>query len=249
MKLSKFSKNLCRSYAASTLEDSKARGYITKSSTLTSSSTLILSVVTNQILDNAAQKTLEEIRSYCRMENHRPFTMNVAEYLKAKEERVTAFALDRHKNAPLPSTNGGTFRLEDTSGASRVFSANEDTLLRVLSSYGIHLSSSKELVRIHADENDAELGVISHVVAYFDISSKRLIDDIPKVFETMFARDFGVELRQVLTTNLKLVGAPGLDNCQRYIRDEPDVQAMRNNLTRQQDILVKALDTVSRFFK
>jgi hypothetical protein len=183
------------------------------------------------------------------MENHRPFTMNIPEYVHAKGDRGTDFALARHKNKQQPLPNGDLFRLPDTTGASRSFRATEEVLLCVLSAYGIHMSSSKELVRIYQDEYDAELEVISHVAAYFDVASKRVIDDIPKLFETVFARDFGLELGRMLTADLKLVGPGGLDNCARFIRDELDVQAKRDDLNRQQDILVKALDTVSRFFR
>jgi hypothetical protein len=183
------------------------------------------------------------------MENHRPFTMNIEEYAKSQKQRVMESAVIRHGDAVPSNGSSPTFRLDDVNGSSRCFSTTEDNLLRVLSQYGIHLSSSKELARIRPDEYDAELEVISHVEAYFDISSKRLIDDIPKVFETIFARKFGLELAKVLTTDLKLVGARGLENCLRYVRDEPDVQTTRDSLTRHHDILVKAVETVSRFFR
>jgi len=206
--------------------------------------------VTSNLLDNAARHTLERIREYCRMENHRPFTMNTKEYAKSQKQRVMESAVIRHGDVlPSNGSSSSTFRLDDVNGSSRCFTANEDNLLRVLSQYGIHLSSYKELARIRPDEYDAELEVISHVEAYFDISSKRLIDDIPKVFETVFGREFGLDLAKVLTTDLKLVGARGLDNCLRYVRDEPDVQTTRDNLTRHLDILSKAVETVSRFFR
>ena len=210
------------------------------------------SVVTKELLDKAAAQTREEIYLYCKMENNRPFTMNVEEYNTLKEERVTQFALLRHAKGSTarPFANGGgTFTLHDPRGNSHSYYASEDNLLTVLSAYGLHLSSAKELVRIYADEYDAELGVISHVAAYFEVASKRVIDDIPKVFETVFAREFGERLGKVLIFNLKLVGDGGLENCARYIRDEPTVRARREDLTRQQEILNRALDTVSRFFK
>lgn len=177
--------------------------------------------------------------------------MNVDEYVDIKEKFVTAFAITRHKNNPsyLPRTTNGVFKIMDMNATSRSFYASEETLLAVLAAYGIHLNSMKQLVRIHADEYDAELGVISHVAAYFDISSKRLIDDIPKVFETVFAREFGQELGRVLMPKLKLIGEGGEANCSRYIRDEPTIQVKRDDLTRQQRILQEALDTIDRFFK
>ena len=119
----------------------------------------------------------------------------------------------------------------------------------MLSVYGVNISSSKELLPLQVNLYHDEIEVISHVVAYFDIASKRLIDDIPQVFETVFTFDFGERLGKTLTTNLNLVGEGGLENCTRYIRDEPDVQATRNDLTARYNILEKAKETMERFFK
>jgi len=111
------------------------------------------------------------------------------------------------------------------------------------------LSSLKQLARIHHDDYDEELEVISHITAYFDISSKRLIDDVPKLFETVFAFDLGQELERNLAMNLNLIGDGGVENCKRYIQDEPDVQFKRDELIRQEGILKSALRTVDQFHK
>jgi Dynamin GTPase effector domain len=185
------------------------------------------------------------------MENHRPFTLN-KQYLNIKEECVTTFALMRHGRSSsglLPCATEGNFKLTDASGNPRTYPASEENLVTVLSAYGIHLSSLKQLSRIHEDEYDAELDVISHVTAYFDVSSKRIIDDIPKLFETIFALDFGQELEKHLAKNLKLVEDGGVGTCKRYIRDEPDIQSKRDDLSRHHQILKTALDTVDGFFK
>ena len=185
--------------------------------------------------------------SKCQMENHRPFTMN-KEYLNRKEENLTAYTLLRHQNeSGLPYTTSGSFRLQDGNG-SRSYSASEENLVTVLSAYGIHLTSLRQLARLHADEFDAELDVISHVSAYFDIASQRIIDDIPQVFETIFALRFFNELKDNLASDLKLVGDGGLENCKRYVRDEPDIQMTRDKFDRQRRILKDALDTVDHFY-
>jgi hypothetical protein len=201
------------------------------------------------MLTEAATETRKTIRQYCTMESLRPLTLNTEPYKKAQEENVTRFALMRHGDNPLPGVDGHSFTLEDRHGYSREFNATEITLLSVLGHFGLHLSSAKDLVRIYVDEYQSELDVIAHVIAYFDISSKRLIDDIPKIFESVFARKFGLELKESLTTKLDLVGDGSLELCSRYIRDEDNVQIQRADLTRQQEILIKAVDTVSRFFK
>jgi hypothetical protein len=209
--------------------------------------------VTNAILEEAAEQTRREIRAYCRMERHRPFTLNRQYYISMQHEWLTTYALKRHNESrsdcTLASTPCSSIRLTDSTGNPRIFQASEENLCTVLSAFGIHLSSLKQLARIHHDDYDDELGVISHITSYFEISSKRLIDDIPKVFETVFACDFGQELERNLAMNLKLVGEGGVETCKRYIQDEPDVQFKRDDLMRQAGILKNALTTVDHFHK
>jgi len=202
--------------------------------------------VVNDVLEKVSETARDAIEQKCRMENLRPFTLSKDEYIKSQMEAVTEFALLRHGKEGLPSTNGSNFYLTDVTGQTRSFKATEDTLLTVLASFGLHLSSSKQLVRIHQDKYHSELEVIAHVATYFEIASKRLIDDIPQIFETVFALEFGLELARVLTTNLKLVGDQGLENCSKYTRDEPDIQANRAFLTRQEEILERAFQTLER---
>ena len=173
--------------------------------------------------------------------------MHRAEYIRAKETNLTSFAAIRH--TPPTFEERSSFSLFDSNGASRLYPATEENLLRVLGAYGHHLSSSRDLARLNDDEYQAELDVIAHVSAYFDISSKRVIDDIPQIFEAVFARNFGERLAKELTTNLNLIGERGLDNCAKFVRDEPDVEGKRIYLTRLRGILEKARETIDRFFK
>jgi hypothetical protein len=176
-----------------------------------------------------------------------PTLYNEQTRVRQSEGNFTTFAIRRHGGSlTIPER---TFHLCDPNGHSRSYETTEENLLRVLAAYGFNLSSSNGLGRLYDDEYHAELDVMAHVIAYFDISSKRLIDEIPQVFETVFARDFGEKLGNTLTVNLKLVGERGFDNCARYVRDEPDVKAKRDHLTRQRKILDTAGETIDRFFK
>lgn len=135
----------------------------------------------------------------------------------------------------------------DSDGCSYHPTTKED-LSRIFVANGVHLSP-KDLDCLHVDEFQAELEVISQVLAYFDISSKRLIDEIPLVFETVFVSDFGEQLGKDLTTKLKLVGDMGLEHCTRYCQDESDMESRRRELTRMSTILNEARETIDRFFR
>jgi hypothetical protein len=118
----------------------------------------------------------------------------------------------------------------------------------VLSAYGIRLSSLTQLARIHADEFDAELDVIAHVAAYFDVAATRTIDNIPQLFESAFASKFVLRMEE-LASKLKLVGEGGLERCRMYVRDEPDIQVKRDRLIREHRILEDGLATIERFYE
>src|SRR5579862_4147411 len=210
----------------------------------------MFSAVVSKVLEQVAERTREELKQYCRMEDHRPFTMNKTEYIRTKDENTTCFFDKRHGPGGLPQLEKTTFTLLDMYGNStRPINTTETNLLTVLTAYGVHVSSSKDLVRIHKDKHAAEMEVAAHVLAYFDLSSKRLIDDVPKIFETIFAKDFTLELKKTLTSDLNLVGEGSLSVCARYVKDEPAIQAERTELERQQTILNNALRTVNLFFR
>ena len=197
------------------------------------------------------QEVKDEIVQYGNKESHRPFTLN-KEYLKRKEENLAAYALLRHRNTspdlPFTSSSSSTFRLQDGT-FSRAYAATEENLVTVLSAYGIRLSSLTQLARIHADEFDAELDVIAHVAAYFDIASTRTIDNIPQLFESRFASKFVLRLEEELATKLNLFGEGGLERCRMYARDEPNIQVRRERLIREKKILEDALATIDRFYE
>jgi hypothetical protein len=209
--------------------------------------------VTTEMLEKAAEETRKQIQLYCTMEQRRPFTLNHNDFNASKEGLLTDFAhLRRQSSNFFSPSSSSTHTVRGEHGISHTLSSNgvgEDALLSLLTAKGYHITSTKQLARLHdPDEYAEELTVISQVLAYFEISSKRIVDLMPMIFETVFARQFGDELRKRLTSNLKLVGECGLENCAKYARDEPDVQSKRQEYNRQKETLSRALGIISRFF-
>jgi hypothetical protein len=188
------------------------------------------------------------------MEKSRPFTLNHKDYCTSREEFVTEFAHRRAKSyGEFKPASSSTHTIKDVYGTSHSVSAKgvgEDVLLSLLTANGYRISDSKQLARLHdPDDYDTELEVIAQVLSYFEISSKRIIDIMPMIFETVFARDFGGELRKELTSNLKLVGESGYETCGRYATEEQEVQRRREELDGEKGILSSAVTVVSRFYK
>ena len=125
-------------------------------------------------------------------------------------------------------------------GCGNFRSISQDEVAPVPVDYAV--ADTKQLARLHGpDQYEIELTVISDIWAYFEIASKRIIDIMPMLFEVVFARDFGRELCNVLTSDLKLVGDQGSENCVRYTRDAEDVHQRRMKLTEDKKILLQAL--------
>lgn len=185
------------------------------------------------------------------MENRRPFTLDHNQFSVSKEDFITEFAHQRGQ--PIASPSSTTHTIRDTYGSAHSITSHgvdEDVLLSLLTAKGYRITSTKQLARLHdPDEYITELEVISQVLAYFEISSKRIVDVMPMIFETVFACEFGDELRRVLTSNLKLVGDFGVANCVRYTKDEPDVQMKREDFNRRKETLSRASEIISRFYK
>jgi hypothetical protein len=187
------------------------------------------------------------------METRRPFTLNEIDYRLSKDEHLTDFVHQRKAKTTNGQPSSSRHTTRDGHGNSQSIvsrTENEDTLLSFLAANGYPVTSMKELARLHPpDEFEAEISVISETLAYFDISSKRFIDVMPMVFETVFAVDFVEDLRNGLTGRLKLVGESGYENCKKYGADEPAIQGKRQELNWKLNILSDCSKIVSNLFK
>jgi len=206
------------------------------------------SSVMNSILERISKRTQEKLIESCKMENHRPFTMN-GTYLQTKNDNFYSCLATRRGPDGDMKFDDGNLTVVDIYKKQVYIQKTEKFLLDTLSAYGVHISSAKKLMRIHEDEFEAEMEVVAHVLTYFDIASKRLIDGVPMIFETIFAKGFSVELEKNLIVDLNLVGEGALANCARYVKDDPNIQTRRNELERKQEILHEAARMVDHFFR
>jgi hypothetical protein len=187
------------------------------------------------------------------MESRRPFTLNDNDFRISKEDHFTTFAYARNDKMAPGQSSLSRHTVRDFYGNSQSIISktdNNDALLSLLAANGYPLTSTKGLARLHeADEYHAEINVISETLAYFEISSKRIIDVMPMIFETSFAVEFLETLRTGLTTRLRLVGESGYQHCKKYGVDEPVVERRRVELNGKMKILSDASEVVYNLFK
>jgi hypothetical protein len=144
-----------------------------------------------------------------------------------------------------PTSISSSHKLKDVYGQTHSISTKavgDEVLLGFLASRGYPLASTKQLSRLREpDELEAELTVISAILAYFEISSKRIVDIMPMIFENAFICEFATEVRNILPSELGFLGEFGYETCAKYGRDEPETQMKREDYKRKSEILSEAL--------
>ncbi len=203
-------------------------------------------------LTTAAVQTREQIRFFCGMECHRPFTLNNSHYRDTQSKILSGLTKQRRVEnhyADGPTSISSTHTVKDAFGQRHSISTKsvgDDLLLDALRSRGCPLTSVKQLSCLNeVDEFEAELVVVSGILAYFEISSKRIIDIIPMIVEKAFICRFAKELRNVLTSGLGFLGEFGYETCAKYGKDEPEIKIKRQDLERKSEILSEALSILS----
>jgi hypothetical protein len=230
----------------------KSTGLLTQAKLISLSDALIFRSVIRETLAKAAVQTRDQIQFFCRMECHRPFTLNNSHYRDTQSNILAELTMQRridNRHGDGPTSISSTHTLKDAFGQRHSISTKsvgDDVLLDVLRSRGYALSSTKQLSRLsEPDEFEAELVVVSGILAYFEISSKRIIDIMPMIFENAFICEFAMELRNVLASGLGFLGEFGYETCAKYGRDEPEIQIKRQDYERKSEILSDALSILS----
>lgn len=184
------------------------------------------------------------------MECHRPFTVNHSNYSNLIREFRKDLE-DRHNGQERSNGNVSvTYTVKDNSGNSKTVSSrivNGDRS-PMSAAYFPKMPSVSDL----ASSSDFskykdEMELMSQVLAYHVISSERISDVVPMIFETAFTCSFSNTLREVLTSRLKLVGDSGLENCAKYAQDEPEIERNRADCSIQLGILSDALKILHMF--
>ncbi|KAI0324481.1 hypothetical protein GY45DRAFT_1262750 [Cubamyces sp. BRFM 1775] len=99
--------------------------------------------------------------------------------------------------------------------------------------------SSSTPVTPVVDAYEDELTLMAEIRAYFDISSKRLIDYIPQAIDEHLLYAFGEALLETLVEKLGLTIEDAGARCARYLAEDPDIAARREVLLAKKQRLDK----------
>ncbi|KAI9058582.1 hypothetical protein FKP32DRAFT_1761410 [Trametes sanguinea] len=94
---------------------------------------------------------------------------------------------------------------------------------------------------------EEEIAFMAEIRAYFDISSKRLADNIPAAIDEHLLYAFAKALFDTLVQKLGLTSDDAAARCARYFADTPDVAALREDLEAKKRRLDKVYQELCEF--
>ena len=175
-----------------------------------------------RILETVAKETRNLISAYCKWEIRRPYTQNNDDFLARRHTYFTSY-INSRRPEQTPDT-------EHPANVAMV--GNEAPEQRRV--------PENMLTPQYIDEHEQEILVIAEVLAYYEVSYKRVIDVIPMLIENEFLHKFSVQLTAQLAKNLELTGDMGLERCEKYVVEDDDMQNLRKTLQNKKDVLEEA---------
>ncbi|KAI0696226.1 P-loop containing nucleoside triphosphate hydrolase protein [Cerioporus squamosus] len=121
----------------------------------------------------------------------------------------------------------------------------QDEAIAAFEKLGVKLKPEDLAKFTPVDENQEVLELMAEVRAYFEIASKRIIDLVMFAIDQHFLYEFSAALHRVLYEKLGLHEPNARERCERYLVEEPNVVARRNELLgrkRQLESLLVELD-------
>ncbi|KAA1467041.1 hypothetical protein DENSPDRAFT_66992 [Dentipellis sp. KUC8613] len=177
---------------------------------------------------------------------HMPYTQNL-HYLQTCQETW----LGKYKDIRAgKSTKESAKKAEswDGSMASAPPSDPVADALAALAKAGYAGLNAEDLGRLNkADEYENEMQVMAEVRSYFQVSYKRIIDAVPMLIDLKFVRGIMKDMHDHLIKEMGLVGEGATERCARYLAEDPDVVARRDEAMGRRAILENVQKELNRF--
>ncbi|KAJ7590318.1 P-loop containing nucleoside triphosphate hydrolase protein [Mycena floridula] len=160
-----------------------------------------------------------------------PFTLNNHYFSSYRESYLSQYKKERQQTAPYETQA-------------------METLLSAVAAVGIPNISQDNIERLRGpDEYEEELIVMAEVRAYFHVSYKRIIDNVPRVIDHDFLRKLAEELQGILTSKLGLDQEGASQKAATWLSEDPDIVETRKGLESTKARLEDVLQKLHRFRK
>ncbi|TFY83071.1 hypothetical protein EWM64_g941 [Hericium alpestre] len=162
---------------------------------------------------------------------HTPFTQN-EHYLHTCEEKwlsIQGCSCCCVQASIIPEAESASFSIQE-----------QNELLAHLMQFGHQVQSLADLAKLSPpDEFETEMMVMAQVRSYFQVAYKRVIDTIPSMIDLVFLKGVQNDIQNFLLEKIQIGGKDGRDLCARYLAEDPDVVARRDEIMARQETLEK----------
>jgi len=110
-----------------------------------------------------------------------------------------------------------------------------NSVLALLADIGYSGLSIEDLGKLNPpDEYEAELNMMAEVRGYFQVSYKRVIDNVPSLIDLKFVKAIPKVVQNFLIAELGLGAADAAARCVKYLAEDPTIVACRDELVARQ---------------
>jgi len=201
-------------------------------------------------IDRCDLATKDRIKWLLELEDP-PFTKNDHYFASYRENYLAQYKESRRQSGPLPVPASFNFarkgELAFMPERTRQDEVNE--VLAGLSRLGHTGKKEGDLARLNdSDPFEQELIVMAEVSAYFRIAYKRIIDNLPRVIDHDFLRALDQNIHGALNKGLGVGESDAYARAENFLKDEPDVVAAREELSRKKERLEEIVERLDRFY-
>ncbi|KAK7693683.1 hypothetical protein QCA50_003253 [Cerrena zonata] len=175
------------------------------------------------LVDVSRRRTQERIKWLLELERP-PFTINDHYYSAKREEYLQEY---RNHRVRLGRT---------------LWNNNIHLAVQALAKLGLHHITADGLASLTSGNPWAEeMIVMAETSAYFHVSYKRVIDNLPRIIDLDFLRSIQNEIQGALIQGLELDTEHATQKARRYLAEDPDISVKRSELEEKKALLEKVI--------
>jgi len=163
----------------------------------------------------------------------------------------TPFTKNDHYFASYRETNLAQYKEKRKEGKSRskpYASEIVNEALASLTRIDYHVKEA-DLAKLNGpDPFEQELIVMSEVSSYFRIAYMRIIDNLPRVIDHDFLCALNESILDALNKGLGVGDRDAIARAENFLKEEPDLVASREELTRKKERLEDIVERLDRFY-
>jgi hypothetical protein len=184
-------------------------------------------------IQRCAEAATQHIDCLLKDENE-PFTLNDRYYAEYRSKFLSHYKTDR-----LRAKSSVIQNLEENNSPNMKMAVSE--AISSLAKLGFRSIDAPSLVALlPPDPMEPAIGIMADVRAYFQVSYKRFIDNVPMGIDRTLLRGVTVDLGTTLLDGLAINGPAAFERCRRLLSEPEDIVERRSELEKRRQRLLSA---------